>query len=60
MFFINIALKPQYQDSHLKVNDKRWAHQSFLVKNLLQEIYNDMNNIYWPELCMQFFCCSHL
>jgi N12 class adenine-specific DNA methylase len=54
MFFINTALKPQYQDSHLKVNDKRWAYQSFLVTNLLQKIYNDTstNNVSWPELCM--------
>jgi hypothetical protein len=52
MFFISTALKPQYQDSHLKVNDRRWAYQSFLVKNLLQKIYNDMNNVSWPELCM--------
>ena len=29
MFFTNTALKPQYQDSHVKVNDKRWAYQKF-------------------------------
>ena len=50
--FTNTALKPQYQDSHLKVNDKRWAYQSFPENNLLKKIYNDMNNSSWPELCM--------
>ena len=39
MFFMNTALKPQYQDIHLKVKGKGWAYQSFLVKNLLKKIY---------------------
>jgi hypothetical protein len=28
-FFINTALKPQYQDSHLKVNDKEMGLPEF-------------------------------